>query len=287
MCARNVLFIISSIAVYLLFYILFQLFLNDSLQREYYEYYYYSIFIPFISAYILYTKRQFVSSKQRYCFKTGIGLILIAITSCICLINAVELSDNSYLTLMSLMTISLWIGIFIVCYGTDALSIAIIPFSFLICMIPIPTNIMEKAVSLLQTGSSDVAEGFFMLSNVPYTRDGFIFYLPTLYVEVAKQCSGINSTIALVISSLFAAFLFLQNGWKRIILVLSVIPITIFKNGLRIFVLSILGVYQNEKIFNGWLHRSGGMVFFVLALFLLWVVLRFLREKRITAPGGG
>jgi exosortase/archaeosortase family protein len=63
---------------------------------------------------------------------------------------------------------------------------------------------------------------------------------------------------------------------------LSLVPIAILKNGFRIASLSILGVYVDERILGSDLHRRGGILFFILALVLVWAFIVLLRiiERR-------
>ena len=98
-------------------------------------------------------------------------------------------------------------------------------------------------------------------------------------MEVAKECSGIRSGLALFITALLASHLFLRSWWKKLILILCFLPITMFKNGIRIVTLTLLGTYVDPRILQSDLHREGGIPFFILALLLLAPVLYFLRKS--------
>jgi exosortase/archaeosortase family protein len=59
-----------------------------------------------------------------------------------------------------------------------------------------------------------------------------------------------------------------------------VVPVAVVKNGIRIVTLSLLGIYIDPKfVIDSPLHRSGGIVFFLLALSLLTPVLWVLRKS--------
>jgi exosortase len=171
-----------------------------------------------------------------------------------------------------------WIGGFVLFYGVKAFKIAAFPLLFLLFMVPIPGKALETIIYLLTCGSAEAAYGFFKLSGVPILREGFTFHLPGLSIEVAEQCSGINSSVALFVSSIVAAQLFLRTGWKKVVFALSIIPITILKNGMRIVTLSLLGIYIDQRILYGELHKSGGIPFFVVALAMLAPILWYLRK---------
>ena len=70
-----------------------------------------------------------------------------------------------------------------------------------------------------------------------------------------------------------------QTTWKKILLVLLVVPITMLKNGIRIVTLSVLAVYVDRGFLESSLHRDGGIVFFILALCLLAPILFVLRKS--------
>jgi exosortase len=114
-----------------------------------------------------------------------------------------------------------------------------------------------------------------------------MFSLPGISIEVAKECSGIHSTLALFIVSLLAGHLFLSSGWKKFVLVLFALPIVCVTNGLRIAVLTLLAVYVDSSFMYGSLHRGGGIGFFLLALLFLSAILHLLRKGEGPMSLGG
>jgi exosortase/archaeosortase family protein len=85
----------------------------------------------------------------------------------------------------------------------------------------------------------------------------------------------------LFISSVLAGHFFLGRFWKKFVLALFVFPVTVFKNGIRIMTLSLLGAYMDERwLTDSFLHHSGGFVFFIPALGLLGLALWALRKYR-------
>ena len=112
----------------------------------------------------------------------------------------------------------------------------------------------------------------------------FFLLLPGVTIEVAKECSGIRSSMALFITCVFAAHLFLRTPWKKLILVLLSIPLALLKNGVRIVTLTLLSIYVDPSFLTGRLHKQGGFIFFLLALAMLAPVLKLL-EKSEHRPG--
>ena len=181
-------------------------------------------------------------------------------------------------SLLMLAAFLVWLGSFALFFGVRAFRAACFPLFFLLFMVPIPEPALSKIIYFLQAGSSDMVEVFFRIAGVPYLRQGFIFELPGVAIRVAEECSGIRSSLALLITTVLASHFFLRTNWKRMLLCAVVVPIVIFKNGLRIATLSILAIYVNPGFLYGRLHHQGGFVFFVIALLPMALVLRLLQK---------
>jgi len=280
---RNILFLSFNIVALITFYAPMRELIVLSLQ--YNETYSHIILIPIISGYFMYLRRKSVFSDTNYSYTSGIILVLIgSILYLISKKQGINLDQNDYLSLTIFSAVIFWIGGFILFFGIQAFRIAAFPLLFLIFLIPIPGFIMEKIIFLLQMGSAEAVYGFFKLTGISFLREGFVFHLPGFSIEVAKQCSGIRSSIALFIIGVILSNVFLQTGWRRIILILSIFPIVIIKNGIRIVTLSLLALYVDQSFLtDSALHRKGGIVFFLIALLLLLAILWLLRksERRI------
>jgi exosortase/archaeosortase family protein len=101
---------------------------------------------------------------------------------------------------------------------------------------------------------------------------------------VAEECSGIRSTLALFITTALAGALFLKSNWRRLLLLIVVVPIAIVKNGLRIATLSTLAIYVNPAFLTGNLHHHGGVLFFLIALVPMALLLIFLERQERARP---
>lgn len=280
---RNILFVSFSIIALLIFYVPFrELFLSFVSRRTLLTHYFSSVsqwLFP------LFERKQ-IYLEMDYSFKIGIILLIIGILLYFTGVKQnTGLNQNDYLSLMMFSALTFWTGGFVLFYGVKAFKVASFALLFLLFMIPIPTTVVEGVISALQAGSAEAAYGFFKLTGVPVLREGFTFNLPGMSIEVAKQCSGIRSSIALFITSIIAGQLFLQTRWKKVILAVSIFPITIFKNGLRIVTLSLLGTYVDPRILSSELHKSGGIPFFFVALMLLAPVLWVLTKSEAKGEG--
>jgi len=139
---------------------------------------------------------------------------------------------------------------------------------------------------LLQAGSAEIAEILFNLTGVPVLREGLVFRLASVNIEVARECSGIRSTIALFILALPVVHYGLHSLWKKLFFLACAFFMMILKNGMRIVTLTLLAMYVDPSFLFGKLHRDGGIVFFLLGLLLLLPVLLLLQRGESPALAG-
>jgi exosortase len=177
----------------------------------------------------------------------------------------------------------LWIlGGFLWVCGRKAFKRALFPLLFLAFMIPLPSPVLDPMVTILQSGSAWSAKAILQLLAVPVHSNGVFISLPGVTIEVAKECSGIRSAVALLVLSTFAGYLYLRTNRRRCIFVLSVIPIAIVKNGMRIATLSLLGTYVDiHYLTDSVLHRYGGKPFFLVAIVMLAPIFWVLKRSEI------
>src|SRR5436189_5801870 len=158
---------------------------------------------------------------------------------------------------------------------------AMFPLFFLVFMVPLPEAAVDFLVTASKEASAEVANWLFLISGTPALRTGTVFQLPGFTIMVAKECSGIRSSLVLVITSLLAANMFLRTTWRRALLVAVVIPLGLLRNGLRILVISLLCVHIGPHMINSVIHRRGGRFFFDLSLIPLFAMLWLLRRQEI------
>ena len=238
-----------------------------------------TLLIPFLSLILIWRERGRIFSSFRSSHRSGLVLLLLAaVLYGAASQDSYPLSQYDRLSVTILTLALTWLAIFVFCYGSASLRAAAFPLLFLVVMVPIPELLLGKIVSALQYGSATLAHGLFELSGVPTYRDGFVFTLPGVMIEVAEECSGIRSSLALWVTSLLAGHLFLRTGWARISLILVSIPLALVKNAVRIVTISLLGIYVDRGFLTGNLHHRGGIVFFLFSLVLLGIVLRVLER---------
>jgi len=236
--------------------------------------------IPLVSAFLIFENRKSVFLDVSSSWMTAVVLLVPgAALLTASHMNLWRLTQTNPQSLFVFAIVCIWLGAFALFFGESAFRAALFPLLFLLFMVPIPEPFLSKAIYLLQAGSAVFVEAFFAAAGIPYHRQQFIFELPGVAIRIAEECSGIRSTLALLITTVLASYIFLKTPWRRLVLCLAVIPVALFKNGLRIATLSILSVYVNPAFLYGNLHHRGGIVFFVIALIPMALLLKFLQKS--------
>jgi exosortase len=241
------------------------------------------VLIPFISAWLLYTERK--DSQRESAYKMWPAALFIVASALVALfpLTCNTCAPGIRLSGYALSLVLLVIAGFVFTLGSAAAKSSWFALAFLLFLVPIPEVFLGKIIYGLQAGSAAVAEFFFNLSGAPVLREGFVFHLPRMSIEVAQECSGIRSSLALLILALLVAHFSFRPFWKKLVFVAAGLCMMLIKNGIRIATLTLLANYVNPAFLSGSLHRQGGVVFFLIGLALLLPVFWILRSGEARA----
>jgi exosortase len=252
------------------------------------EYTHILLILP-ISLSLVYLERGRLRSSVTYAPVAGVVLGVLSIAIGVALkAHVYHFNQDVGLSIAIFSLVVFWMACLLGCYGGIVFRSLLFPFLFLFLLVPPPTFLLDKAIFYLQSGSTEATYALFNLTGLPVLKTGFLLSFPTLQIEVAKECSGIRSSIMLLLTGLILAHLFLRSLWSKLVFVLFIVPFSVAKNAIRIFTLSILGMYVDSGFLHGRLHHDGGIVFFLIALagllLLLWILQRV--GSRNVRPGG-
>jgi exosortase len=222
--------------------------------------------------------------------RSGIGLVLLVaalVATVIARFHIAPLPRDQQLSVNMVALVVWWIGAFIVSFGTRAFQRALFPLCFLFWIVPIPEFLLNPSVRWLQEGSVISTRLLFALFGVPSTHDGTLITIPGLTVEVAPECSSIRSSLMLVVTTMVLAQMLLRSTWRKALVIAVAIPLSVAKNGLRIFVLAMLTTRVDRSFITGNLHHQGGIIYFLVALaaigMLIWLARRGEGKSRTLA----
>jgi exosortase len=243
---------------------------------------------PVIVPLLLYWRRAEVFASVRSSPRLGIPLLVLALLLWFAVVP--RYLDRGGAGLMQALSaaVAVWIAGFLLCYGTRSLRAGCYPLGCLLLMIPLPAPWMNEINTAFQHGSAAVSYRILWLSGLPVLRKGMQFSIPGLTFEVAPECSGIRSSLAMIVVAIVAGYVYLRSAWARSGLVLLTIPIVLFKNAVRIVAVATLGAYVDRLFIDGPFHRYGGVIFSILGVVLFVLALGLaqrIENRRAVASG--
>jgi exosortase len=239
--------------------------LQLALERDTYSH---ILLVPFISGALMLMRPQRLSEESKHSVGWAATLMLAGgLLALLAWRYGAGLPQGGMLALTILsLVLLIWAG-FLLVYGALIFRSLAFPLLFLLLAVPPPPDVIDRCILWLQVGSAEVTYFLFRLTGTPVLRHGFLFYVPRFTIEIAKECSGIRSAVALLITCLLAGYLFLR------VLLVAALPVLVIKNGVRIVTLTLLSIYVDPGFLSGNLHREGGFLFFLIGLVILWPVL--------------
>ncbi len=176
------------------------------------------ILVPFISAWVIFVERRKVFRDLSY--GTAIGGFFFFLACGVAFVSRFLAGSPSLDVQLSGYILALvlsWIAGFALLFGESACRAGYFSLLLLFLMVPLPNFLLIRVIYLLQLGSAWIAGSLFDLVGVPVLREGFVFHLARFNIEVAKECSGIRSSMALLVLALltFSAQPFLEQSSVR------------------------------------------------------------------------
>jgi exosortase len=234
--------------------------------------------MPAISAFLIIMRRRAIF-RQSKLHPTGGAIVLVCGVLLFSLTKFFPAATTpNHLWLPALGIVAAWWGLFVFCFGLRSARVAMLPLGLLFFMIPVPP-VTNAVIRLLQHASAALSYSLFRMIGIPAMREGMTISLPGLNIQVAPECSGIRSSLSLLILTLAAANLYLRSGWNKIILVCLLLPLSILRNAIRIVTLTALALYVDESFLFGSLHHKGGILFFFLATMILMAVFSLMQRS--------
>jgi exosortase len=212
----------------------------------------------------------------------AIGVALLLVGAVIALMGRLNAANDVRMFFSMIALVTWCLGSFALCFCARTFRSLLFPLCFLFWLVPLPELALERTIAFWQRGSAISASLLFSAAGIPVMQNGIVVSIPGLTLEVAQECSSLRSSLMLVVTSMVMAHLFLRSNWRKAAVILAAIPLSIAKNGVRIFTISMLGTHVDPGFLHGNLHRHGGILFFSMALlvvlFLLWLLSRGERE---------
>jgi len=161
-------------------------------------------------------------------------------------------------------------GLILSFLGWPAFRLIAVPLLILLFMIPLPEFVMNNLSTKLQLLSSQIGVYFMRLFDISVFLEGNVIDLGGYKLQVAEACSGLRYLFPLMTLGFLMAYFYKGAFWKRGVLFLSSIPITVLMNSVRVGTIGVMVEHWGIGMAEGFLHEfQGWMVFMVSTVLML------------------
>jgi exosortase D (VPLPA-CTERM-specific) len=161
------------------------------------------------------------------------------------------------------------VGLILAFLGGPAFRLIAIPLLILLFMIPLPQFVLANLSVELQLLSSQIGVFFMRLFDVSVFLEGNVIDLGGYKLQVAEACSGLRYLFPLMTLGFLMAYFYKGAVWKRVVLFLSSIPITVLMNSLRVGIIGVTVEHWGIATAEGFLHEFQGWVIFMISAGLM------------------
>jgi exosortase D (VPLPA-CTERM-specific) len=221
--------------------------------------YSHGVLIPPVAAFLIWQQKDRLERVPFTGSWAGVGLILIG--GLILLAGQI----GTVYTLVQFAYVLTLCGLILSFLGWSPFRLISMPLLILLFMIPFPQFVLANLSTKLQLLSSQIGVWFIRLFDISVFVEGNVIDLGGYKLQVAEACSGLRYLFPLMTLGFLMAYFYKGALWKRIVLFLSSIPITVIMNSLRIGVIGITVDRWGTEMAEGFLHEFQGWVVFMVS----------------------
>jgi len=242
------------------------------------------LLVPFLAAYILWSRRKQIASCSIRPSLWGLPIFLAA---------QVIRFFGLFFMYSSMERLSIVISIaalVLLLFGRGTFRKVFTTLIFLCLLLPLPHSVHSSLVLPLQSWATSSA--MFCLETIGYDvmREGNIININGTMIAVAEACNGLRMVMAFFVIGSFVILLSKRAWWEKLVILISSLPIALLCNTIRLVVTAVafttLKGENWEKIF----HDFGGYAMMPLAIgvivFEFWLLTKIVAvqaEKQIVS----
>ncbi|HRQ05459.1 MAG TPA: exosortase A [Nitrosomonas halophila] len=165
--------------------------------------------------------------------------------------------------------------------GRQLFTALIFPLAYLLFAVPFGDALIPPLIDF----TADFTVGALQLTGIPVYREGNFFSIPSGNWSVVEACSGVRYLIASVTLGTLYAYLTYHSLTRRLVFIGLSIIVPIIANGLRAYMIVMIGHLSDMQLAVGVDHLIYGWIFFGLVMLLLFWIGAFWREDHLdTGP---
>ncbi len=241
------------------------------------EEYSHGYIIPFITLFLLWQRKEIIERTEFNGSWKGVFVVFL---------GAVLVILGNITTIKTLSQYGVVIALvgLVYAYTDKGIKPMFVPLLFLVFMIPFPGFFLNNLSAKLQLISSEIGVAVIRAFDISVYLEGNVIDLGNYKLQVVEACSGLNYLFPLMSLAFIAAYFYQAVFWKRAIIFLSSIPITVLMNSFRIGMIGVLVEYWGIEQAEGFLHDFEGWIIFMactaILIFEMWLFSRFSRDRR-------
>jgi exosortase D (VPLPA-CTERM-specific) len=234
------------------------------------EEYGFGYLVPFIAAFLVWQRKDRL--ELRYFEGSWTGVAVVAAGLGLGILGRLSTLDTvaQYGFLVSLF------GLALAGCGWRGLRMLAAPLVVLCFMVPLPNYLLREVSAQLQLLSSQLGVGMIRLAGVSVFLEGNVIDLGSMKLQVVEACSGLRYLLPLMTLGFIASYFYKVELWKRALVFLSTIPITIGMNSLRIALVGVTSDRFGKAAAEGFLHDFEGWAVFMLCLGVMFAEMALL-----------
>lgn len=230
------------------------------------EEYSHGYLIPLVTAYILWEKRALIRAYIGPPMWSGLLVILLALA--VFIVGEI----SALFILIQYSFVLLLIGLSLVFVGR-ATKYTFAPILLLLFAIPLPYFVEVVLTAKLQLISSSLGVSFIRLFDIPVYLEGNVIDLGVFKLQVVEACSGLRYLFPLMSLGFIVAYFYQAAFWKRSLVFLVTIPITILMNSFRIGAIGVMVDNWGISMAEGFLHDFEGWIIFMACAVILFILI--------------
>jgi exosortase D (VPLPA-CTERM-specific) len=225
--------------------------------------YSHGLLIPPVAAFLMWQQKDRLERMPFTANWWGVALVLIG--GALLLVGQL---GTVYTAVQYAYVITVY-GLILSLLGWPAFRLIAVPLLILLFMIPLPEFVMNNLSTQLQLLSSQLGVFFMRLFGISVYLEGNVIDLGGYKLQVAEACSGMRYLFPLMTLGFLMAYFYKGAFWKRVLLFLSSIPITVLMNSIRVGTIGVMVEHWGIGMAEGFLHEFQGWMVFMVSMGLI------------------
>ena len=215
-----------------------------------------------ITIWLIWRKRQVLSFCQPKA--AFLALIPLAFAGVLWMLgNLVDVLVVQQLAFIAMLVFSFWVVM-----GNHLCKLFMFPLAFLFFAVPMG----EGLVPVMMEYTATITVALVKLTGIPVYRDGLFISLPSGNWSVVEACSGVRYLISSITLGCLFAYINYSSYRKRLVFILVAAIVPIIANGLRAYMIVMIGHLSDMTLAVGVDHLIYGWIFFGFVMLILFAI---------------